>query len=69
MPKTDQTIPTNLQPKAAEYAFNLDDALRSIVALRATVPEDAFTASTLGTERAGSAVPISARFCSGPSAI
>ncbi len=58
MPKTDQTIPTNLQPKAAEYAFNLDDALRSIVALRATVPEDAFTASTLGTERAGSAVHI-----------
>ena len=31
---------------------------RSVVALRATVPEDAFTASTLGTERAGSAVHI-----------
>jgi len=58
MPKTDQTIPTTLQPKAAEYAFDLDEALRSIVALRATVPDDAFTAATLGTERAGSAVHI-----------
>lgn len=58
MPKTDQSIPASLQPKAAEYKFDLDEALRSIVALRATVPEDAFTASTLGTERAGSAVHI-----------
>ena len=58
MPKTDQTIPASLQPKAAEYAFDLDTALRSIVALRAGVPEDAFTANTLGTERAGSAVHI-----------
>lgn len=58
MPKTDQTIPASLQPKAAEYSFDLDTALRSIVALRATVPDDAFTASTLGTERAGSAVHI-----------
>ena len=58
MPKTDQTIPASLQPKATEYAFDLDAALRSIVALRATVPDDAFTANTLGTERAGSAVHI-----------
>ena len=58
MPKTDQTIPASQQPKAAEYSFDLDNALRSIVALRATVPEDAFTASILGTERAGSAVQI-----------
>ena len=58
MPKTDQTIPASLQPKAAEYSFDLENALRSIVSLRATVPEDAFTASTLGTERAGSAVHI-----------
>ena len=58
MPKTDQTIPASLQPKASEYSFDLDHALRSVVSLRATVPEDAFTASTLGTERAGSAVHI-----------
>ena len=58
MPKTDQTIPASLQPKASEYSFDLENALRSVVSLRATVPEDAFTASTLGTERAGSAVHI-----------
>ena len=51
-------IPANLQPKAAEYDFDLEAALRCVVALRATVPEDAFTADTLGTERAGSAVHI-----------
>lgn len=56
MPKTETGIPTNLQPKAAEYAFDLELALRSVVGLRATVPDDAFTADTLGTERAGSAV-------------
>ena len=58
MPKTDQMIPASLQPRAAEYPFDLDTALRSVVALRSTVPDDAFTASTLGTERAGSAVHI-----------
>ncbi|MBC7800999.1 MAG: serine protease, partial [Gemmatimonadaceae bacterium] len=58
MPKSENTIPANLQPKPAEYSFDLDEALRSIVALRATVPDDAFTAGTLGTERMGSAVHI-----------
>ncbi len=58
MAKSDQGIPASLQPKAADYAFDLEQALRSIVALRADVPEDAFTAGTLGTERAGSAVHI-----------
>ncbi len=56
MPKSETGIPANLQPKPAEYAFDLELALRSVVGLRATVPEDAFTADTLGTERAGSAV-------------
>ena len=56
MPKSENSIPIDLQPKAAEYAFDLELALRSVVGLRATVPDDAFTADTLGTERAGSAV-------------
>ncbi|TCR91646.1 S1C family serine protease [Rhizobium sp. BK376] len=38
--------------------MNIDTVLRSIVALRASVPEDAFTASALGTEREGSGVVI-----------
>jgi S1-C subfamily serine protease len=58
MAKTSSGISPNMHPKPADYTFDLDRALRSIVALRAAVPEDAFTASTLGTERAGSAVHI-----------
>ena len=58
MAKSDQTIPPNLQPKPSEVEFDLDETLRAIVGLRANVPDDAFTAGTLGTERAGSAVHI-----------
>ncbi|MER9256425.1 S1C family serine protease [Mesorhizobium sp. M0598] len=38
--------------------MNIEPLLRSIVAVRATVPEDAFTANTLGTRREGSGVVI-----------
>ena len=58
MAKSDPSIPSTQNPKPDDYRFDLDRALHSVVALRATVPEDAFTASTLGTERAGSAVHI-----------
>ena len=58
MAKTDPSIPSSLHPKLSDYKYDLDDALRAVVALRATVPDDAFTAATLGTERAGSAVHI-----------
>jgi S1-C subfamily serine protease len=54
----DWTIPVELQPDPANYAFNLDDVLGAIVGLRATAPADAFTASALGTEREGSGVVI-----------
>jgi S1-C subfamily serine protease len=57
MPK-DWTIPAELQPDPANYAFNLDAVLAAIVGLRATAPADAFTASALGTEREGSGVVI-----------
>jgi len=58
MAKNELSIPPALNPKPADYSFDLEQALRAVVALRSTVPEDAFTASTLGTERAGSAVHI-----------
>jgi S1-C subfamily serine protease len=58
MAKSDQSIPPNLHPKPEEVTFDLEETLRAIVALRANVPDDAFTAGTLGTERAGSAVHI-----------
>jgi S1-C subfamily serine protease len=38
--------------------MNIDRILRSVVAVRASIPEDAFTANTLGTRREGSGVVI-----------
>ena len=59
MPRTmDWEIPAEFQPKPEDFAFDLDRALSGVLGLQATVPEDAFTAGTLGTERAGSAVLI-----------
>src|ERR1700752_2421236 len=51
-------VPSAVQPKPEDYGYDLDHALSSVVALRATVPADAFTAETLGTERAGNGVFI-----------
>ncbi len=58
MAKSEHGIPPGLHPKAADYTFDLEHAMHAVVGLRANVPEDAFTAGTLGTERAGSAVHI-----------
>ena len=51
-------FPDHLRPRSDELQFDLDLALRSMVLLRAEVPEDAFTASVLGTERVGNGVVI-----------
>jgi S1-C subfamily serine protease len=51
-------FPDNLQPRADALRFDLDAALDSAVLLRAEVPDDAFTASILGTERVGNGVVI-----------
>ncbi|HEY2538672.1 MAG TPA: S1C family serine protease [Stellaceae bacterium] len=51
-------IPGEIQPKPGECNFDLDRALGAVLGLRATIPEDASTAGTLGTERAGSGVLI-----------
>ena len=59
MPKRpDWEIPVLAQPKADEFDFDLDRTLLSVVGLQAHIPEDAFTAGVLGTERAGSGVVI-----------
>src|SRR5574337_76033 len=50
--------PPDLQPSADDVDFDLADALHAVVALRAGVPDDAFTAPILGTERGGSGVVI-----------
>src|SRR5438067_7554067 len=51
-------IPAEIQPKPEDCAFDLARPLGAVLGLHATVPEDAFTAGTLGTERAGSGVLI-----------
>jgi hypothetical protein len=55
---SDWKVPLNLQPSPADYAFDLETAINTVVGLRATVPEDAFTAQVIGTERAGHGVVI-----------
>ncbi|MES1155276.1 MAG: signal protein PDZ, partial [Pseudorhodoplanes sp.] len=51
-------VPASIQPKPQDYDFDLDRALVSVVGLRSIIPPDAFTAETLGTERAGNGVLI-----------
>ena len=55
---SDWAFPAELQPRQDELAFDLDAALDAMVLLRADVPEDAFTAQILGTERVGNGVVI-----------
>ncbi len=55
---SDWKIPSAAQPKPDDYDYDLDQALTAMVGLRAIVPSDAFTAETLGTERAGHGVLI-----------
>lgn len=54
MPNTDWEIPPNLQPLPGDYRFDLGQVLENVVGLRANISPEAFTASALGTERAGS---------------
>jgi len=58
MKKEDWEIPANLQPEPGDYSFDLERTLKAVVSLKSYVPADAFTANTLGTERAGSGVMI-----------
>jgi S1-C subfamily serine protease len=55
---SDWKVPTSVQPKQADYAYDLDSALTAVVGVRAIIPPDAFTADTLGTERGGNGVLI-----------
>ena len=55
---TDWKVPPAYQPRAGDYGFDLDRALSSVVGLHSIIPPDAFTAETLGTERAGNGVVI-----------
>ena len=54
----DFKVSASVQPKPEDYGYDLDRALSSVMGLHAIIPGDAFTAETLGTERAGNAVLI-----------
>jgi S1-C subfamily serine protease len=47
-----------VQPDPKDYNFNLADVLEATVLVRTGIPNDAFTAETLGTDRAGNGVII-----------
>lgn len=51
-------VPSAAQPQPGDYGFDLDWALNAVVGLHSLVPAEAFTAETLGTERAGNGVLI-----------
>jgi len=46
-------FPPRLQPRPEDVRFDLAAALRSVVLVHAEIPDEAFTASILGTERIG----------------
>src|ERR1700757_5208786 len=46
-------FPPRLQPRPEDLRFDLAAALRSVVLVHAEIPDEAFTASILGTERIG----------------
>src|SRR5438093_2783208 len=54
----DWEFPVEMRPRPEDWRFDLDAALDAVVLLRAEIPEDAFTAPLLGTERAGNGVVI-----------
>ena len=54
----DWEFPVESRPRDEDVAFDLDDVLSSVVSLRAEIPDDAFTAPILGTERGGNGVVI-----------
>jgi S1-C subfamily serine protease len=51
-------VPPAVQPRAEDYSYDLERALSSVVGLHAIIPPDAFTADTLGVERAGNGALI-----------
>ena len=55
---TEWKVPPAAQPRAEDYGYDLERALTSMVGLHSIIPPDAFTAQTLGVERAGNGIFI-----------
>lgn len=58
MPESDWQVGIEGRPDPNDYSYDLERALAAIVGVSTTIPEDAFTAEVLGTERSGSGVLI-----------
>jgi S1-C subfamily serine protease len=58
MADTEWPFPARSRPQAEKLRFDLAAALRSVVLVHAEVPEEAFTAEALGTERIGHGILI-----------
>jgi len=54
----DFKVSPSVQPRPEDYGYDLEKAFASVMGLHAVIPSDAFTAETLGTERAGHGVII-----------
>jgi len=46
-------FPESVQPQSGQTQFDLERAFNAVVLVRSEVPEDAYSAATLGTERGG----------------
>ncbi len=55
---TEWKVPPSAQPRPEDYTYDLERVLSSVVGLHSIIPADAFTAETLGVERAGNGVLI-----------
>jgi S1-C subfamily serine protease len=55
---THWAFPPSLQPEPGEVGFDLERALAAVVRINAEIPDDAYTAEVLGTERGGNGVVI-----------
>src|SRR3954453_16177165 len=58
---TEWKVPAAIQPRPEDFSFDLERALSAVVGLHSIIPPDAFTAGTLGTERAGIGVLMDRR--------
>ena len=58
--ETDWALPSEVRPERSRLGFDLDAALNSMVLLSAQVPDEAYTAPILGTERSGNGCVIGA---------
>jgi len=59
-PFDDYEVEKAMRPSTGGFAFDLEAALASVVVLHARVPDDAYTAQTLGAQRLGNGAVIGA---------